>query len=271
MKEDAYLNQSDGLLYCSRCNTPRQERIRWGSGSVTPTVMCRCQTEAYEAREARQKRRDRQIYLERLQKNDLQDCKLHRYRFVYDCGYNPELDKARWYVSNWDEMKHKGIGLLVWGDVGTGKSFFAGCIANALLEQGIPVLMTNISKLLNVLSDLQFGYRTQFIRSLNQYDLLIIDDLGIERNSDYALEQMFQIIDERYRSNLPLIVTTNLSLQELKNPSDVRHARIYDRILERCVPLKINNVNIRKVNAAANIKDAKSLLSSTSGRDSSMS
>ena len=61
----------------------------------------------------------------------------------------PEIKLAHNYVSNWEEMKANASGLLIWGDVGTGKSFFAGCIANALLEKSVPVLMTNFSRILN--------------------------------------------------------------------------------------------------------------------------
>ena len=117
------------------------------------------------------------------------------------------------------------------GDVGTGKSFFAGCIANALLEQGVPVLMTNFSRILNALSGLYSEEKNQYIDSLNQYSLLIIDDLGIERSTEFALEQVFNVIDSRYRSKLPLIVTTNMTLEELKNPQDLTRSRIYDRVL----------------------------------------
>ena len=75
---------------------------------------------------------------------------------------------------------------------------------------------------------------TQCCTSLDDYSLLVIDDLGVERNTEYAMEQMFTVIDSRYRSKKPLIVTTNLKLEEIKNPPDLAHARIYDRILERC-------------------------------------
>ena len=51
------------------------------------------------------------------------------------------------------------------------------------------------------------------------------------------MEQMFFVIDSRYRSRRPMIITTNLKLAELKNPPDLAHARIYDRILERCAPI----------------------------------
>ena len=56
---------------------------------------------------------------------------------------------AKRYVEQWKKVKAENLGLLLWGDVGTGKSFVAACIANALLDQGIPVLMTNFSKILN--------------------------------------------------------------------------------------------------------------------------
>jgi len=90
--------------------------------------------------------------------------------------------------------------------------------------------------------------------------LLILDDLGIERSSDFAREQIYHVIDSHYRSKKPFLVTTNLTLQELKNPTDLAYQRIYDRILERCVPLKINHQNIREKNAALHIRKAKKLL-----------
>ena len=183
-----------------------------------------------------------------------------RYTFARDNGINPEIKLAHNYVSNWEEMKANASGLLIWGDVGTGKSFFAGCIANALLEKGVPVLMTNFSQILNTLTGMHFEDRNQFINSLNRYSLLIIDDLGIERNSDFALEQVFNVIDSRYRSKKPLIITTNLTLSELNNAADIAHKRIYDRILERCIPVRINNRNIRQDNATDNLKRAKKIL-----------
>ena len=151
--------------------------------------------------------------------------------------------------------------LLLWGDVGTGKSFFAGCIANALLEQCVPVLMTNFAKLLNALSGMYTDDRNAYIDSLNRYSLLIIDDLGVERSSTFAQEQVFHVIDSRYRSGKPLIVTTNLTLDELKHTEDTAKRRIYDRILERCVPIRINNLNIRQKNAQEQLQRARVLFS----------
>lgn len=262
LQEDEYLNETDGLIYCSKCHTPRQRRVQFKERVMIPTVRCRCQQEAYEKEENERKHQEQLLLVSRLKANGLQDKSLRDYTFANDKGYNPEIQKAHDYVAHWEKMKEKSLGLLLWGDVGTGKSFFAGCIANALLKQGIPVLMTNFSRILNTLTGMYSDDRNQFIDSLNKYSLLIIDDLGIERSTDFALEQVFNIIDSRYRSKKPLIVTTNLTLDELKHPSDLGRARIYDRVLERCVPLKINNQNIRELNAAANMQQARKLFNS---------
>ena len=263
LSQDEYLNEADGLIYCSNCHTPRQHRVQFGNKVFFPVIRCRCQQEKCVQQEAERKQREFLEHISRLKASGLQDKTLREYNFSNDKGYNPEIQKAHDYVDHWREMKEKSLGLLLWGDVGTGKSFFAGCIANALLDKGIPVLMTNFSRILNILTGMYSDDRNRFIESFNQYSLLIIDDLGIERNSEFALEQVFNIIDSRYRSRKPLIVTTNLTLDELKNPNDLAHARIYDRILERCIPLKVNRLNIRKINAASNLKEARDLLSSS--------
>lgn len=260
LQPDEYIHESEHLIYCSRCHTPRQSRHIFSGKVFLPPVRCKCQQEIFEKEEAQKKLREKQEEIKRMKASGLQDKALYEYTFASDNGTNPELRYAHKYVENWPTMKAQSTGLLIWGSIGTGKSFFAGCIANALIDQGIPVLMTNFSRILNTLTGMHFNDRNQFIDSLNHYSLLIIDDLGIERNSEFALEQVFHVIDSRYRSKKPFIVTTNLTLEELNRPSDLAHQRIYDRILERCIPVKINNRNIRQDNAALNLAEAKRLL-----------
>ena len=157
-------------------------------------------------------------------------------------------------------MEKTGQGLLLWGDVGTGKTFIAGCIANALLDRGIPVLMTNFSRVLMRLTSNIAEDKNAFLDGLDAFRLLVIDDLGIERNTDFALEQVFSVIDRRCQSNKPMIITTNLNLDELKNPQDLPHARIYDRVLSHCIPIRVNGSNIRKLQAKEMLNSARSLL-----------
>ena len=264
---DEYIDPADGLIHCKKCGGQRQTVVPcFGKpGYFMPRCICQCQREAEEQRKAAEERQRRMERIKRRKAQGLQDRYLYDYTFANDNGQNPLMDKARAYVENWKEAYRNNTGLLLFGDVGTGKSFFAGCIANALLEQGVPVLMTNFSRILNALSGLYSEEKNQYIDSLNQYSLLIIDDLGIERSTEFALEQVFNVIDSRYRSKLPLIVTTNMTLEELKNPQDLTRSRIYDRVLERCVPLRINNQNIRQRNAAESMKEARKILESGTG------
>ena len=74
------------------------------------------------------------------------------------------------------------------------------------------------------------------------------------------MEQMFTVIDSRYRSKKPLIVTTNLKLEEIKNPPDLAHARIYGRILERCAPVLFSGKNFREEGAMATKAAAKEIV-----------
>ncbi len=260
LQPDEYFHESDRLIYCAKCHTPRQGRYTLQGRVFMPPIRCKCQQKLYDQEETKRKLLEKQAEIERMKASGLQDKALYDYTFDKDNGINPEMAYAHKYVENWEDMKANSSGLLLWGNVGTGKSFFAGCIANALLEKGVPVLMTNFSRILNTLTGMHFEDRNQFIDSLNRYSLLIIDDLGIERNSEFALEQVFNVIDSRYRSKKPLIVTTNLTLTELNSAPDVAHRRIYDRILERCAPIRINNRNIRQDNASANLQKAKKIL-----------
>lgn len=166
---------------------------------------------------------------------------------------------AQRYVDYWPEMRGKNVGLLLWGGVGTGKSFMAGCIANALMEQEVAVYMTNFARIMNELNS-AFAGRNEVVDRLCRYPLLVIDDFGMERGTEYALEQIYNIIDSRYRSRKPLIVTTNLTLTELKNPQDTAHARIYDRLLELCTPIACTGPSMRKDIGQAKLNLLKTLL-----------
>lgn len=189
-----------------------------------------------------------------------QDSASYCWTFENDNGRNTLISKAKTYADKWPDMLSNNIGLLLWGEVGTGKTYFAACIANALVENCVSVKMTNFSTILN---DLFYeNDKNQYIDRLNNHNLLIIDDLGIERDTEYALEQVYNIIDARYKSNKPLIVTTNLTITEIKNPVDTAHKRIYDRVLEMCVPVKFDGENFRQQKATGKMEAIKAIFDS---------
>ena len=139
---------------------------------------------------------------------------------------------ARRYVEEWEREYAENLGCLFWGSVGTDKSYLAGCIANALMEKEIPVYMTNFAAILNDLAA-SFEGRNEYIARLCRYHLLIIDDFGMERGTEYGLEQVYNVIDSRYRSGKPLIVTTNLTLEEAAAYSGIGINKLRDLTSEQ--------------------------------------
>lgn len=81
LAEDEYLNEADGLIYCSKCHTPRQHRIELKERGFLPTVRCRCQQEEYDKEEAERKHQEFLMQVSRLRANGLQDKSLHDYIF----------------------------------------------------------------------------------------------------------------------------------------------------------------------------------------------
>jgi len=259
-----HIDPDDGLIHCDVCHERRQTVVKRFClpGYFIPRCPCSCQIEEERQRKEKQAQRDRIERIKRRRAHGLRDKSLHAYTFDHDNGSNPVMEKARAYVRNWKEAFRNNTGLLLFGDVGTGKSFFAGCIANALLDQDVPVLMTSFPTILNQLTGVYPEERVDFINSLNDYDLLIIDDLGVERSTEFAMEQMFEVIDRRYRYGKPMIITTNLTLEQLKKPPDLAHARIYERILERCAPILFSGENFRKQKSEENKRIARMIVSS---------
>lgn len=197
--------------------------------------------------------------MERLKREGFSNPVMRQWTFENDNGKCPQIEKAHFYVEHWETMRSENIGYLLWGNVGTGKSYFAGCIANALMEHEVPACMTNFATILN---NLFYGAenRNEYILKLCAYPLLILDDFGMERGTEYGLEQIYNVMDSRYCSKKPLIVTTNLTPEQLQHPEDVPHARIYGRLLEMCVPVRFTGGDFRKVTAQQKMERLKKLM-----------
>lgn len=242
VKENQNLQNTDyldaeGLCWCGICGERKENRYKvLGHERILP-CLCRCDREKVEAQKEEERKQDFAIKVSNLKSVGLTEPRFREWRFENDNGSTPKLDIARQYVENWKDMQQRNIGYVLMGPVGTGKSFFAGCVANRLMEQGIPVMMTNFSRILNELTK-PYADKNEFISHLVSYPLLIIDDLGIERNSEFALEMIYNIIDRRYCIKKPLIVTTNLSYQDMTRADlDMDHQRIYSRLMEMCLPI----------------------------------
>lgn len=258
--EGDYRNE-DGLLMCSKCHT-QKECVLHKSDGTTRTVRCACECSvAQNAREAEDKRkRDRLQYLDSMRRTGFPDAEMREWTFAKSDHTDQKNENiARKYVANFDAMRSQGTGLLLCGPVGTGKSFLAAAIANELINQGTPCLMTNFSRIISRISE-KFGGDQKYLDNLNRFDLLIIDDLGAERDSEYMWEKVMDVIDARYRAGLPLIVTTNLNPKDLYDPSDIRRQRVFSRLKEMCIFLEVNGADRRSKKMQDKLTTAKSLL-----------
>ena len=244
----------NGIIYCGKCHSPKQLLLTAPpmSGALVP-IPCACIKEQRDREDAAKAARAHRETVARLKRQAFACAPMRTWTFEHDNGNCPQMYLARHYVEHWPEMAEKNTGYLLWGGVGTGKSFFAGCIANALLEQEVPIRMTNFAEVIN---DLNATFeKNEYISHLCHYPLLILDDFGMERGTEYGLEQVYNVIDTRYRIQKPLIVTTNLSLHDLKHPRDSAHARIFDRLLAMCVPIMFTGSSMRKDAAKAKLAD----------------
>ena len=179
-------------------------------------------------------------------------------RFEADNGKVPQLIYARNYVTHWSQMHQKGLGLILWGPPGSGKTFAAACIANAFLESDDPfppkIIMTDFGTILRQNLAATPQQREEDTRRLLDAGLLILDDFGAERQTDYANEQVYHLVNGRYLRKAPMIITTNLTLQQLKAPESTAQHRICDRLLEMCVPVCFDGESLRREKAAENLQ-----------------
>ena len=255
----------DGLLYCGKCHTPKQMRldVNPATGEPAPTLVptrCKCQCEADEERKRQEETEHFRDFILTLWEDEISSPDGLPHSFREDDGKEAKVsDACKRYVEHSSEMFESNIGILFYGSVGTGKSFFASCIGNALLSKRVPVAATNFPRLMNLLQ----GTREKqgLLDRLSVYKFLILDDLGVERDSGYSLEQMFNIVDARCNSRLPVIVTTNLTLEEMEHPTSMQYGRIYDRVLEMCpIRIKLAGESRRKGNAARREQLAREIL-----------
>ena len=244
-KADDYLGE-DGLIHCSQCHTPKQCKITLFEKEKIVPCLCKCEIEKRDAEEALRKQQEQEKRIKQYRKMGFPESDMIDWTFEHDDGLNPKLTSAmKAYVENFEKFRSSGKGLLLYGSVGTGKTYAAASVANALIDKGYPCLVTNFARLANTLQGL-FDGRQDYIDSLNRFDLLVIDDLAAERSTEYMQEQVFNIINSRYVAGLPMIITTNLTGDELKHPDSIGKERIYSRILERCHPIEVAGSDRRK-------------------------
>ena len=243
----------DGLLYCGKCNTAKE-----GVYEHLGLVPQLCDCKAHKRQDNNSKIKNERI--EKIRRQSLQDISLTKWDFSIDKYPDSSVSKfLRNYVKHWDDMKETGTGCILYGNAGTGKTFYAACVANALIDKGVSVCMTSLIKVLNGTPSQFGGDKNAYYDSFNDYQLLVLDDFGAERETEYVFEQVFYLIDSRYKAGLPMILTTNLTKETMRNEKDINKRRIYDRINGTCFDLTVKGKSKREMENQERIELAKQL------------
>ena len=270
-RNDGDYEDENGILICGKGGEPRQRFMLFDDptdddpehkSELKVVTMCRCEREEEEREKRKEEAAKDMEKIQRLRNASLLDEKLRGATFgaFKVTKYNERnLKLCRRYAMKFDQMVEKDQGLIFWGSVGTGKSFAAACIANYLLDRKVPVVMTSFVKLLEVFQSGR-DEETSILNRLGYAKLVIFDDLGAERGTDYALEKVYNIVDSRYRKSLPMILTTNLTIEDMKSEVDMRYRRIYDRVFETCYPMQFTGPSWRMKEASRRYKDMEELL-----------
>ena len=237
---------ADKRLHCGVCLECKEYKLP--NGHYVPSA-CRCKRMAYEAEQERQRQQDMMNRVNELARfNMLGTAKLKGATF--DTAEQREDGAAayrigRQYVRDFeairtgeDDLK----GLLLYGPPGTGKTHLAACIANALMAECVPVLFTSVIELTGLFED----ELSEVLYRMRSARLLILDDLGAERSTDFKIEQVYNVVNSRCNDMKPLIVTTNCTLDEMRGEKDLRYRRIWERVRSMCREVRMDGESWRK-------------------------
>ena len=240
---------SDEVHVCPYCEqvVPKKRLVVLGVEKIVQPV-CRCEVEAWEREVQEAQDRHRKAEVERKFAISSLGERFEHCRFE-TFAPRPGSEKAlqlAWEYAERFEL-YGGESLLIWGDPGNGKSHLAAAVCHKLKERGkIPVFQTMTELLERIRAT--FGRQAkeqerEIMAALQECDLLVLDDIGAEKVTDWTLDVLFRIIDGRYRRKKPTLFTTNFTPTELRErfkpdkgeasvEQEIAARRIHDRILE---------------------------------------
>jgi DNA replication protein DnaC len=181
----------------------------------------------------------------------LKRCSLANFRPMVSRSATQALMKAEEYLEDWEENRKSGRGLYICGDVGTGKTHLAVAVMNELIKRKrVPALFVTAPELLDNLRPQSYNNPElgldEWMNSVKNADLLVLDDLGSEKATAWVQERVFIIIDHRYREMLPTIITSNIGPRDL---GDKLGPRTASRIVSICEGIELDGPDYRETSA----------------------
>lgn len=240
-----YMDAKSGLLMCGACGEPKQHVIDLAGTKMIVPCACRCTREQDKARKEALERQRAEYELSRRRTECFgDDLKKAGYTFAADDRRNAQVSDAAWgYTKDFAQQRKDGKGLLFLGTVGTGKTFYACCIANAVIDAGYSAIVTNFAQ---IASDLQGAFDKRSVHNqLLRADLIVLDDLAAERDTSFMQEVVFQVVEELSGAGKPMILTSNLSPQEFLHPAELSRSRVFSRVAEVCTIVSVTGADRR--------------------------
>ena len=276
-KEEFYFAENDeyiedNMIYCSKCKTPilwispdKQEIDGIMVASMFGKCQCKCREEDYNVRQEQERLEKKKIYIQSLKENSLLGKKYANVNFdnfipnenlseSFKAAYNKLLE----YFNDWQRNKNNGNSAFMFGETGVGKTTLEAVLSNSLIEKyHVAVVFTNFSEIVNKIKDTfkQNSRRSEsdVLDFYNSVELLVIDDIGIQKfvNNDdkdnYLQAKVYDIINNRTSNYMPMIFTSNYSLQNLIEERGLNKAiasRIYDVCKENYIEIKGKNYRL---------------------------
>lgn len=251
--------ESDGTRRCCKCGDVVKSVKHFTSPAMLRAYphgmevwsICRCKASERQAIRAELKREATVNEIPRRQAECFKSPAMNAMTFDRDDSPTSEASQlSRRWVQNYSANAVRGSAkwLFFYGGYGTGKTYYAACIANAMICKGYDVRMATGADLeaeIFAADDKAMAYR-----KLLSYELLILDDFNAERKSDYMYEILYNIVNDRYNARKAMIITSNMTTTETVDPQDGRVRRIMSRVWEMGYPIEVAGFDRRQANSA---------------------
>ncbi len=251
MKLGLVCKDIESIPKCKVCGEPIGIAVKMVFGTRIYPRACRCKREIHEKQQLEDKNKQKQIRLGQIIYNSMMNEKFGTWsleNWDHQLGNENLYKIAEEYILKFSKMKTDNKGMLIYGEPGNGKTYFSACIANGLLNKLIPVICVGAAVLTERINKSKRNWGEEGIftvlNSLENADLLIIDDLGTEEDNKWTRAMIYQIIEKRNAVNLPIIITTNISIDELKERYDYR---TYSRLTFMCSFIRNTGNDIRRI------------------------
>jgi len=242
LQDDEFLGD-DGLPYCKKCKT--QRFYCSDDNCLCVKTRCECQDKELQKQQEEERARKRMEEFNNAKALSLTGKRYRNLMFkdaIITENNAKAYSKAKNYVAKSKEVYSENIGLYIYGDNSSGKTFILACICNELVWKGHSCIYTNLASILNEIRgsyDKNGMGESDIMRRLEYYDFAFIDDLGKEflgreynaASSKWAEEKFFEVINARYNAQKPTVFSSNYSIGELASVLKIDKA-IVERINE---------------------------------------